>query len=193
MIIGITGWFAAGKDTVCDHLEKKGFVKISLSDIIREHCTKEGNDHTRDNLREMGNRLREKYGPDYLANEALKRMQKNGENANFVVPSVRQTAEVKILREDPNFHLWEVYAPQKTRFERLLARARSEDEKTITFEEFVAKEEIENGGGPNCQQVDKVIELVDKKIDNSGDLDLLYRNIDLALEDIYAKTKKDRK
>jgi len=193
MIIGITGWFAAGKDTACDYLASKGFTKISLSDIIREHCSKEGIEHSRDNLREMGNRLREKYGPDYLAQEALRRMQSSDKKTNYVIPSVRQTAEVNILRKDPEFVLWEIYAPQKIRYKRLLERARTEDEKSITFEEFVAKEEVEKGDGPNCQQVDKVIDMADKKIDNSGDFNSLYNNINSALEDHYAKTKKNRK
>ena len=184
MIIGVTGWFAAGKDTACDYLEKKGFEKISLSDIIREHCTKEGMEHSRDNLRNMGNALRDKYGPDYLAKEALKRMQASEKKKNYVVPSVRQPAEVEIFRKDPNFHLWEIYAPQKTRYERLIARARSEDEKSITFEEFVAKEEAEKGDGPNCQQVDRVIAECDSQIDNSGNFTDLYHKIDSILEEI---------
>jgi dephospho-CoA kinase len=182
MIIGITGWFAAGKDTVCDYLEKKGFEKISLSDIIREHCTEEGIEHSRDNLRNMGNSLREKYGPDYLAKEALKRMQANCKKKNFVIPSVRQPAEVEILRKDPNFHLWEIYAPQKIRYERLIKRARGEDEVSITFKEFVKKEEAEMGDGPNCQQVDKVIEECDFQIDNSDDFADLFKRIDKVLE-----------
>lgn len=193
MIIGITGWFASGKDTVCEYLEKKGFIKISLSDIIREHCDKEGIEHTRDNLREMGNKLRDQHGPDYLAQEALRRMQQGEEGQNYVVPSVRQPAEVEIFRQSKDFLLWEIYAPQEIRYRRLLDRARSEDEKSITFEEFVAKEEAEKGDGPNCQQVDRVISLADQRIDNSESLDNLLNNVDKALEEIYAKTKEDRK
>lgn len=185
MIIGVTGWFAAGKDTACDYLEKKGFEKISLSDIIRQHCTKEGIEHTRDNLRNMGNALRDKYGADFLAKEALKKMQNSGRDKNYVVPSVRQPAEVEIFRNDPSFHLWEIYAPQKTRYERLLKRARSQDEKSISFNEFVAKEEAEKGGGPNCQQVDKVIALSDIRIDNSKDFKHLEDNIFNALKNIH--------
>lgn len=187
MIIGVTGWFASGKDTVCEYLEKKGFIKISLSDIIREHCTKEGIAHSRDNLREMGNRLREQYGPDYLAREALRRMQSADSDHNYVVPSVRQPAEVTIFRADKNFVLWEVFAPQEARFQRLLDRARSDDEKNITFEEFVAKEEAEKGDGPNCQQVDRVIELADTRVDNSGTEMDLWKNIDKILEDFHGK------
>lgn len=180
MIIGITGWFASGKDTVCDYLEKKGFQKISLSDIIREYCSKEGLEYTRDNLRNMGNKLRQKYGSDFLAKEALSRMSKD-KKTNYVIPSIRQPAEVEVLRKDKNFQLWEMYAPQKTRYRRLIKRARTDDEKSISFKEFVKKEEAEKGDGPNCQQVDKVIADSDKRIDNSRKIEDLFEQIDKIL------------
>lgn len=178
MIIGVTGWFASGKDTVCDYLAEKGFEKISLSDIIREYCKKENLELSRDNLRNMGNKLREQFGPDFLAKEALKRIKENSNNKNFVIPSVRQTAEVEVFRQESDFQLWEVYAPSKIRYERLIKRARSEDEKNISYDKFIQKENSEKGGGPNCQQVDKVIEMSDQRIDNSGTLEELYQKID---------------
>ncbi len=38
MILGITGTFAAGKDTVAEYLKTKGFSVFSLSDAIRDEC-----------------------------------------------------------------------------------------------------------------------------------------------------------
>lgn len=187
MIIGVTGWFASGKDTVCDYLEEKGFEKISLSDIIREHCTEKGLEHSRENLREMGNALRAEHGPDYLAQEALRRISQAHDSKNYVIPSVRQPAEVKIFRQSPDFQLWEIFAPAEIRYERLILRARSEDEKNITYQKFLENEEAEKGDGPNCQQVDRVIELADKKIDNSGTEEDLRNNVDKVLEDNHAE------
>ena len=39
MIVGITGFFCAGKDTMAAMLQQKGFNHISLSDIIREELS----------------------------------------------------------------------------------------------------------------------------------------------------------
>jgi dephospho-CoA kinase len=36
MILGVTGCFCAGKDSLAAYLRKKGFERISLSDMIRE-------------------------------------------------------------------------------------------------------------------------------------------------------------
>ena len=40
MIIGITGSYASGKDTVASILQEKGFIHYSLSDILREELKK---------------------------------------------------------------------------------------------------------------------------------------------------------
>ena len=51
MIIGLTGSYCSGKDTVADYLvNKKGFSHISLSDIIRQELQKAGIEPTRENL-----------------------------------------------------------------------------------------------------------------------------------------------
>jgi len=163
MIIGVTGWFASGKDTVCEYLEKKGFKKISLSDIIREYLAKEDLEPTRDNLRKAGNQLREKFGSNYLAKEALQRIEKDHKHNNFVIPSVRLPAETKTLRESPDFQLWEVYVPAKIRYQRLKKRARTADEKNLTFTDFLQKESAEKSDDPNHQQLDKVIQMADAR------------------------------
>ncbi len=42
MIIGVTGKMGAGKDTFAVYLGKKGFIHISLSDIIRQEAVARG-------------------------------------------------------------------------------------------------------------------------------------------------------
>jgi dephospho-CoA kinase len=189
MIIGITGWFAGGKDTVAEYLVgKKGFQMYSLSDIIRDHLRAEGKEFTRENLQKKGNELRNKYGAGYLAEQALEKCQKEG-TANAVIPAVRQMGEVKALRARDDFQLWEIAAPARLRYERLLIRARSEDEKKITFEEFLAKEQSETStaGTGNCQQLDLTTAAADQVIDNSGTFLELYAKVDKIL----GKVKND--
>ena len=118
MIIGITGWFASGKDVVSDYLKQKGFIVFSLSDFLREELSNRGVELSRDNLRNVGNELRQKFGPNYLAKVALKKIQKST-NQNFAISSIRQPAEVAELKKMPDFSLWEISAPAKIRFNRL--------------------------------------------------------------------------
>lgn len=182
MIIGITGWFASGKDTAAEYLrDEKKFISVSLSDFIRDALRAEGKELSRDNLRDMGNKLREKFGADHLAKKALEAIESDP-SQNYVVPSVRTLAELNILKEESGFSLWEINVPAKVRYDRLLERARTEDEKKITFEDFTAKEKVETSTDKNKQQVDQVIAKADKVIDNSGTLEDLYQNIDEAIE-----------
>ena len=66
VIIGTAGLNASGKGEVGNYLESKGFIFLSLSDAIREELTKEGKDHSRQNMIDKGNELRQKYGAGIL-------------------------------------------------------------------------------------------------------------------------------
>jgi len=181
MIIGITGWFASGKDLASEFLKDKGFGIISLSDIIREYLAKKKLEPTRDNLQKMGNELRKKFGPDFLAREALKRIKKDNRRENFAIPSIRLPAEAKTFHKNSNFQLWEIYAPVKIRYQRLIKRARTTDEKNLTFAEFKHKENLENGSDPSTQQVGKVIRMADLRIRNTGSIAGLKQKINKTL------------
>jgi dephospho-CoA kinase len=183
MIIGITGWMAAGKDTVADYLiEKRNFQYISLSDIIRDVLREEGKELTRDNLREKGNELRDKFGPEHLAKKALEKIALHP-NLDYVVPSIRQSAEVRTLRENPDFVLWAVVGPIEERFARMQKRNRGDDALITSLEVLKEKEEAENGGTVNCQEVGVTVGLADVTIDNSGTFDELYAEVDKLISE----------
>ena len=55
MIVGVTGFFAAGKDTVAEILQERGFRHVSLSDIIREEIRSRGEEVTIPHLTTVGN------------------------------------------------------------------------------------------------------------------------------------------
>ena len=58
---------AAGKGTLAEVLEEKGFVYHSLSDAIRAELKFRGIPESRASLTEVGNDLREIHGPGGLA------------------------------------------------------------------------------------------------------------------------------
>src|SRR3954467_3895344 len=95
MIVGVTGFFCAGKDTMADMLRAKGFTHISLSDIIRDELAARKLAVTVPNLTELGNELRREHGPGALAERALKRVDFG---RNWVITSIRHPAEVAALR-----------------------------------------------------------------------------------------------
>lgn len=182
LIIGLTGTFSSGKDTVANYLQKKGFFHLSLSDLIREECQKIGRYHSRDDLIEMGNKLRKKYGPGILAKMALR---KTKEKEKIVISSIRNPYEVKELKKEGNFFLLALDAPIEIRYQRAKKRGKIDD--TVSFEKFKAQEESEKKGNRFQQQLDKVISLADFKIINDKTLKDLYKKVDEILEKIETK------
>ena len=91
MIIGITGKNGAGRKTMGEYLRKKGFQHFQMSNEIRKEAVAQGLDITFKNLIELGNQMREKFGPSVWA-ERIKT--KLSENENNVVSSFFNTEEI---------------------------------------------------------------------------------------------------
>jgi len=182
MIIGLTGKNASGKGEVANYLKTKGFVYYSLSDALREEATELGLDHSRDNLIKLGNELRQKHGPQYLAQQINNKIKNKSNSKNFVVDSVRSPFEAKELMKNKDFLLLGIDAPIKLRFERLLERKRAGDVKT--FGEFKKQEERENVNEKANQQLDATFALAGKVIVNDGSLEDLHKKIDNLLKEI---------
>ena len=185
MIIGLTGKNASGKGEVANYLKEKGFIYHSLSDIIREEATKMGVEHSRDNLIKLGNELRKKFVPAYLAQQINKKIEqqlKKNKNLNFAVDSIRNPNEVKELMKNKEFILVGVDAPIELRFKRLLERNRLGDAKTL--EEFKQQEQRENLKSSTNQQLDATFGMAKKVIINDGSLKELHKKIDGLIKDL---------
>jgi len=179
MIIGLTGSFASGKDTVAEYLvERKGFVHYSLSDIIRDEVRKNKRKVTRNNLIKAGIALRVKFGNFVLANRILKKLKKG---KNYVITSIRHTGEISALRENGDFRLIFVDAPARVRFKRMSARMRENDPET--FREFLALEKKESQTKGAGQQLGECKKCADLTINNGGnDVHKLYRKVETLIK-----------
>jgi dephospho-CoA kinase len=166
MIVGLVGQNCSGKDTAADYfVSKKGFERYSLSDYLREELEKEGKPVTRENLGELGNKLRKEFGNGVLGEKALLHFK---EGRNYVVVSIRHPEEAKALMKRKDFVLVKLEAPAQARFERMKARNREEDPKT--FGEFLQLEKIENEGGSG-RAIKETMALANYSIDTSGSMD----------------------
>lgn len=185
MIIGLTGRNAAGKGESADYLKSKGFVYYSLSDVIREEAAKRSLEHSRDNLINLGNELRTKFGPSYLAkqiNKKIKEQLNQNKSLNFVIDSIRSPFEAKELMKNKDFVLVGIDAPVEIRFKRLLERNRLGDANTL--EDFKRQEERENLKNDSNQQLDKTFGMAKKVIINNGALSDLHKKIDDLLKEL---------
>src|SRR5262245_50607987 len=108
VIFGITGTLGAGKGTVVEYLLNKGFQHYSVRAYISEEIVRRGLPVNRDNMFVVGNDLRMKNGPAYIAQELYKKAVQNGKDS--VIESIRTLGEVEALRKTPNFYLMAVDA-----------------------------------------------------------------------------------
>lgn len=144
-IIGLVGLPGAGKTTVTEFLEKHGFVKVILSDIIRDELKRRGIvEYTREILQDVGNEMRRKFGPDVLARRAMKQLKILG-NEKYVIDGIRNLSEIAYLKKQKQFYLIGVKAPSQVRFERLKERITNPLQKS--YPEFLLEEHRENALG----------------------------------------------
>jgi len=169
MIVGLTGKFAAGKGTVAEVLRVRGFVYHSLSDVIRDELAARGLPESRENLTATGNAMRRADGPAALALRITPRL---ADGRDHIVDSIRNPAEVEVLRTVPGFFLLGVDAEQRVRFERL--RARNRTAATETFAQFAELEAREtHSTDPTTQQLHATWQLADVVVSNDTTLDAL--------------------
>lgn len=177
MIIGLTGTFSSGKDTVAKYLVARGFRHISTSDVIRRELKRKSLVATRENLQKWGNKLREKYGAGYLAEKAVGQRGKE----NIVVSGLRNMGEVVALKKNAggNFLLLATDGPKRLRFERAKKRGRASD--NLTFEEFNKREKVESSRDPKGLQTAMVMAAADVVIWNNGTKRELAKKVDTIL------------
>ena len=183
MIIGLTGKNGSGKGEVVKFLQERGFQALSLSDVLREEAQKQGKSVTREFLVELGNRIRQEFGPGELAERIFACLDPE---KNYVIDSIRHPAEVQVFKRRRDFYLLNIQAPQKLRFERLRQRARENDPRT--FEEFLALEAREAASAKSsAQQLDQAISLAILTVENGGPLRDLHEKIKQLLLELSKK------
>lgn len=121
-IIGLVGLPGSGKTTAAKYLEKQGFINVTLSDFIKEEIHKaKAPGISREVLQDFGNTMRETYGPQILAQLALKKVREL-KTKKVVIDGIRNLYEVAYLEVENNFTLVGITAKPKIRYERLLYR-----------------------------------------------------------------------
>ena len=183
MIIGLTGSYCSGKDTVANYLVgEMGFSHISLSDIIRDELQNLGIKPTRENLINNGKRIRQEKGDGYLAEKALSLI---ACSKDYIITSIRHPAEIAELKKKSDFRLIFVDAPAKLRFERMQKRSRAGDPKT--FAQFNLFEKAESKKSGSGQQLQNCANLADITIENAGKLD----NLEMKINNLLNKLKTE--
>ena len=184
MIIGLTGKNAAGKGEAANYLKLKGFVYYSLSDVIREVATERGLLHSRDNLINIGNELRTKFGAGCLAKRINEKIFSSRKNFSgkffFVIDSIRSPYEVEELAKNRDFILVGIDAPIELRLERMVKRGRTGDAKTLKV--LKEHEQRENLNKNTSQQLDATLKMAKFIVANDSSLEELHEKIDKLMK-----------
>jgi len=186
VLIGLTGRIGAGKGEVAKFLESLGFEYRSLADILRREIRKKGKKITRERLILEGTQLRARYGLGILAQRVLRTLKPD---KNYVVDSIRNPAEVELLKSRDDFFLMNLTASPRLRFRRILNRGRENDPKT--YREFLATEKKEyRSKNPAAQQLKATERLADHLLPNDGTLPLLHDRVRRLLLKIAKKKRR---
>lgn len=183
MIIGLTGKNGSGKTAVSEYLKSRSFEYHSLSDAIREEIHKRALQITREVLIDVGNELREKFGPGILAERILPNLESD---QNYVIDSIRNPQEVDVLRRRNDFTLLALEAEQATRFER--SRRRGRENAAQTLQQFAEEEARElDSDNPASQQLNATRQKADLVVTNDGTLEELHRRLDALLPPLMSR------
>ena len=179
-IIGITGTLGAGKGTVVEYLkEKYGFVHFSVRDFLKEEVLRRGMELNRDSLTQVANELRAAHSPSYVTDCLYERAAQQTHDA--VIESIRTPGEIDSLQAKSSFRLWAVDADPKIRYQRAVLRNSETDH--VTYETFLANEKREmTSTDPNKQNLSVCIARADVLLQNNGDRETLYREVDRIMQ-----------
>lgn len=182
IIFGLISEMAGGKETVKKYIEKNYQAKsCRFSSIMRDILDRLYLEKSRDNIQKLSTALRQVYGEDILA-LSIKREVEDIKAKIVVVDGVRREADILYLKELKNFYLISIEANPKTRYERLKNRNENPGDDKKSYQDFLADHEKEAD-----KQIPDVMKKADYIIDNNGNLEALYNQIDKIIEKIQNK------
>ncbi len=190
LVLGLTGPNASGKGEICNYLIKKGFVSMSLSDILRKEAKRRKMLPARNNLIFLGNFLRAKYGGNILAKRLSKKILKQVHSDKIVVDSIRTIGEIEEFEKifGDRFILIHITAPLRLRYKFIKKRNRVGDPRS--YMEFLSTEKKECSKSIVKQQIHKCKQKANFFVSNNSTLSVLRTKIDKILNKINKFNKK---
>jgi len=179
IIIGLVGPIASGKGTVKAYLQEKyGATEFRFSSILREALDVLGIEKTRDNLIDLSTWGREKSGDDMLAKAMAKKIATSDEKI-IVIDGIRRLGDIDHIKEMEGFHMIAIDADPETRYKRSVTRNENPGDAEKNFYTFTKDHEKEAE-----RTIPETMAAAEAKIDNNGELNVLYSQIDKIMASI---------
>lgn len=179
LIIAICGESGAGKSTTTKSLENMGFKSYSLSGFLRQEAEEALGVPTRIQVQQHGKAMQEQHGNAYYA-QLLDQNSDLFLQSHAVMDGLRNEDELAYLRNraaqaGASLKLLALVVDSDVRFQRVTGRARAGD--PTAREQFAADDARANGAEGAFQNNQRLIEMADWKIDNTGDMESLRTSL----------------
>ncbi|RWZ79005.1 MAG: hypothetical protein EOT04_02460 [Candidatus Chaera renei] len=172
-IIGISGTFASGKDTLSKFLsEHYGYFVESSGDLVRRLSMARHGSIERPDLRETAEYYRKTFGPRFLIDTQIKHYNEQKQNfSGLIIHGLRALGEAKAVKEAGGVLIF-VDAPIEERYQRMLSRKRDQEVK-LSLEEFKRAEALEWHGGDTDSDFNLagIKQAADIVLENNGSLE----------------------
>jgi dephospho-CoA kinase len=167
----VTGMPGAGKEEFAKVAEENGIKVIRMGDVVRAEAKNKGLEFSDENVGGLANYERLNRGYGIWAERTLPLL----EGDVVIVEGIRCPEEIEVFRsktEQTDLEIVAIHSSPKTRWKRLLRRARKDD--VISEEEFGKRDHRELRWG-----ICSVIAVADHMIVNEGTLeDLRSKSLD---------------
>jgi uncharacterized protein YprB with RNaseH-like and TPR domain/predicted nuclease with RNAse H fold/dephospho-CoA kinase len=170
-VIGISGEIAAGKTTIANYLEGKGYCETRYSAVLQELLEKEGKEANRGSLQEIGRIVNEEKGQRWLGNKVISKIH---DNEKSVVDGVRFLEDAALLKEKfgPAFFHVHVEAAENIRRDRM----RNKKNENLSLKKAMQSK--------TEQEISKLTDVANVIIENNSSLKSLHNKINKMLEEI---------
>lgn len=179
LILCFVGQIASGKEVVKKYLENDyGAKSLRFSSILRDALDCLGVEDNRDNIIKLSTWSRSTFGNDLLAKTIAKKA-KEIDNNLVIIDGARRIDDLIYLKENKNFNLIAIEAKTEIRYERSVLRNENPGDAQKSYQDFLNDQEKETE-----ITIPETMAAANFKIDNNQDLNNLYRQIDIILQEL---------
>jgi len=170
LIIGLTGLPGAGKSVATEILERNGFNRIVSGDLVRAEAFRQGVAvEDRYKFHEIANALHAERGPAALAKMAIEQIRASMESL-WIFDGIRNPAQIVEFKKETHAKILGIAADRKMLMDRILARKRTGDPKTLGEAAGLLDREWGVGAETHGLQVGRCMPMADEIIENNGSL-----------------------
>ena len=184
MILGLSGTFGSGKDTLAHLLVRDyNFAHYSTGDILRQEAMRLRGSVERPVLFEVANQLRRERGADVFVQIALEMYRAHeAKYRGVIISGIRSIGELEAIKAIGGRMVF-VDAPVEVRYQRMVARQR-DAEASVSLEEFKAGEAQESEVDPQdkaVQNLPAMRSMADIQLQNGDSLERFVADAKEAL------------